>query len=309
VIGTPASGRPSRVHVKRALAAAVSHRRLVLALYLPSALLALVTAAPVFLAAHTLSLLGPWVPRAAEGGQLRFLLEVGASNAASSMLEEPPLPELTGAARGVLVGALGALFGVFLQGLAYNVVAGGVLERLAKSPDGSFWNACRHWVWPMLRFGILALLGLLALGGAGMALIAVLPGSAPSSLLAKVGGAVLWLALVNGTLELGRADMVVRRDRRAARALVRAIALPARPALFLQAVTLWAALAAVGAAYWGFTGAALATIPTTAVFAAFAAHQVVAALGAWLKLARLALAIEVASVMAETTPTAVFART
>jgi hypothetical protein len=225
------------------------------------------------------------------------------------MLDEPPLPELAGAARGVVVGALGVLPGVFLQGLAYNVVAGGVLERLAKSPDDSFWSACRHWVWPMLRFGILSLLGLLAFGGAGMALIAVIPGSGSTWLSAKVGGALLWFALVNSTLELGRADMVVRRDRRAARALLRTIALPSRPVLFLQAVTLWAALAAVGAAYWCLTGAAFATIPAAAVVAAFAVHQVIAALGAWLKLARLAVAMEVASVAAESSPKAIFSAT
>jgi hypothetical protein len=305
VIERVGADRPARVQPGRALAVAVRHWWLAFVLLLPSTLVAMLTAIPVFLGAHIFSALGPWVLRAAEGGYLEVALEVSASSAAGRLLGEPPPPEVAGVARSLAVAALGVLLGVFWHGLAYNVLAGGVLERLAGTPRFSFWNACQYWAWPMVRFGVLALLGLLTLGGAGVALIAMLPGGGLASLLAKAFGGVLWLALVNGLLEFGRASMVIRRDPSAARALARALALPARPVVFVQAAALWAMLATVAAAYWSLAGAVATAIPATSVAAAFSAQQVVAALGAWLKLIRLAVAVEVAFEAAETLPVAI----
>ncbi len=159
-----------------------------------------------------------------------------------------------------------------------------------------FWSACGRWFWPMLRCGILNT-AIFALGApAGLALVAFLPGDQECAgpfcpLSYRLLVVILWLACLNGLLELARANLVARRDMRALRALGRALALLARPRSLLRALAAWLLLALVSAAFWGLVFGVLLLVPATALAAAFVAQQAVAFLGAWLKLLRLRAAL------------------
>ena len=63
---------------------------------------------------------------------------------------------------------------------------------------------------------------------------------------------------------------------------------------FLHAALIWLFLLAAGSVYWTASSRAVLDAPSTALLAAFAAQQVAALLGAWLKVVRYAVAVELA---------------
>jgi hypothetical protein len=285
---------------------------LALALYAPSALLALLTAAPMLAVMRGLASSGPWADRVAAGDYLNVLVEAGASAAGQAALGGAA-PRSGGVlAPGLALALLAAPVGIALQALAYAVVAGGVLARLGGDPAEPLARAGARWLWPMVRFELLAvaligLLGLLGAGAIGLAGARVLDlvggaplglgaGSGAAPLLVTGGALVAWLAglgAINGLLEIGRADMVWRGDRRAARALGRALALVGRPRLLAGACLAWLALGALGG-LWALAAAAAGALGPGALLAGFALQQAVALAGAWIKVLRLAVALEIA---------------
>jgi hypothetical protein len=285
---------------------------LALALYAPSALLALLTAAPMLAVMRGLASSGPWADRLAAGDYLNVLTEAGASAAGMAALggAEPGSTGVSAAA--VALALLAPPLGIALQALAYAVVAGGVLARLGGDPAEPLARAGARWLWPMVRFELMAvaLIGLLGLLGAGalglagaLALdrlggvpLGLAAGSGATPLLVTGGVVVAWVAWVgaiNGLLEVGRADMVWRGERGAARALGRALALVGRPRLLAGACLAWLGLGAL-AGLWALGAAAAGALGPGGLLAGFALQQVVALAGAWLKLLRLAVALEIA---------------
>lgn len=263
--------------------------RLALALYVPSLVLGLLSALPVFLAADALGRLGPWAAEVATGGIVSVLLELSAQAA-----EGQPPPEARQALAGLGLGATLLALGVFVQGILYNVLAGGVLARLAARDGSSFWGACRRWAWPMIWFGVLALLVVALLGGAGLVIVALMPLGGSASWLARPALALAWLAILNGWLELSRADMVARGDRRALRSLGRTLVLAARPGLFLGLLGLWLLLGLIGVVYTLVGGDFVLSVPVGLPLLALAIQQLVAFGGGWLKLLHLAVALGIA---------------
>ena len=299
-----AGGGPLRVAERgfvQAWRAALARRRLALALYLPGALLALTSTAPLFGGLAAISAAGLPLGGLVEGDYLNALVElVGPLAAERALPERPPDGEPVEALAGLLLAPLLALATVPLHGLAYTFLSGGLLEALL-GRGRPFWAACRHWFWPLLRLGLLG--WLLSTGLLGLSLT-LLPGLDPSRLdrpVLPLAGLLAALLYLNGLLELARADLVARADRRAGRALARALALPGRPRLLLAALLLWLGLALLGAVFLALGGALLLAVPATALVAAFVIQQALALLGAWLKLLRLAVAVELAQA-AETFP-------
>ena len=297
----------------RATRAAAFEWRLALALYFPTLLLALVAAAPAFVGSLALASLGQWAALLAQGDHLEVLLEAANALAATDALPgEAPPTALPTAGLGLGLAILLALSALIVQGLVYTFVAGGILDRLAGrraslvSPDeasnprdGSFWTACRRWFWPMIRFGLLAAVLWVALGALGVAAIGLIGAIVGTTLPLMALAALAWLGCVNGLLELGRAYLVLGPDRSAGRALGRALRTPARPRFFWGAVLLWLILAAAGLAFAGVAVGLVVAVPATSILVAFVAQQIAALVGAWLKLLRLALAVELASASAE----------
>lgn len=274
------------------LRTAVRRWRLAFALALPGALIGLLAAVPMLLGMRALAAAGPWPLRLADGDALNALIELGA-------------PLLTGVAaaapdsarRGALLGALASLGlvcgGLVLEALAYAWLVGGVLERLAGRRERAVLVAGRHWFGPMLRYSLSATPLFLAILGLGAGLLALLASARPPAVWLLVL-ALLWLSLADGLLEVGRASLVLGGERRARQGLLTALALLARPRLLAPATLAWLALAALGLLHLIGSAALLAAVPASASGVTFAAGQVLALLGAWLKLLRLALALELA---------------
>lgn len=266
--------------------AGVALRRwpLALALYLPNLLVGVLAAVPVFLAGTVLAPLGPWTARLATADFANTFFELSAVRLGQDTPDAARLA-LANFVQAVLILPLA----VVLQGVLYNVVAGGVLEGLAGERAGSFWRGLRRWVGPMLWFGLLALPFFVVLAGLGLLLVALLPlGEALAW--PRLTLALVWLACLNGLLEWARADMVARGDRRALRALGRALALPSHPGLFLWGVAVWLLLGLAGFAFALLNANAILTLPAdwpTLVLAT----QALALVGAWLKLLRLGAAL------------------
>ena len=297
------------VRLGRAARAAAVEWRLALALYLPTLLLALVAAAPIFVGSLALATLGRWAALLAQGDHLEVLLEAANALAATDALPgEAPPTALATAGLGLVLAIVLAFSAWLVQGLAYTFVAGGILDRLAARPPRragpaersnprgeSFWTACRRWFWPMIRFGLLAGVIWAALGGLGVAAIGLIGETTATTLPLKALAALAWLGCCNGLLELGRAHLVLGSDRSAGRALGRALRAPVRPRFFLGAVLLWLILAAAGLAFARVAAGLAVAIPATSILVAFVVQQVAALIGAWLKLLRLALAVELAA--------------
>ena len=189
----------------------------------------------------------------------------------------------------LVVGPL-ALLG---QTIAYSLLAGGILATLHANPARRppFWAACRHWFWPSFRLsllgGILVIVASL-LGGA----IAGLTGSIPVPELPILVQFALQ-ALVLGWLECARAWMVAYDRRSVGSALRWSGRAWGRPLIVL----LWLLLALPS------TALSLVAIMPPGVddpyalgglLLALAFGQLVAFLGAWTKVVRLAVALRVA---------------
>lgn len=258
--------------------------RLAVALYAASLASA---AVPAALGALAFSLVGadrPWAPSPVEPGWANLLLELVAALAAGSGSERRASLAANAwlTAATMLAVPLAALF----QWLAYALLAGGILERLRRGSEEHFWPSCRRWFRPFVRLGILGLAAFGAVGLGGAALV----GGALDGLGAGVGlvGVALWLSMVDGWLELARAWMLDRDERRAARSLAAATRALAVPRTLPLAVTAWVVLGAVGLALLGLQLAA-SGLPdwTTSALATQAALLA----GAWLQVIRLGVAL------------------
>ncbi len=278
----------------RAGTAALERWWLLVALYVPNALLAAVAAVPAFFGALALASTGPWVGETVDGGYPNVFLELAASLSGAAALREQPADALAAAGTGALLALAFALLAVPLQWLAYTLASGGVLAALAGTATVGWWGECRRWFWPYLRFGILAALLVGLIGGLGAAAIAVAPGGDAPLLVTKLVFVGLWMSCASGLMEVGRADMMVRQDRRALRAVGRALAALVRPRWLLQAAGVWVALGFLGWLFVSLGGAVLVGVPALALVAAFVAQQALAVAGAWLKVARLSAAVQLA---------------
>lgn len=286
VIDTPADDAPLLVF-GRAVIAAAARWPLAVVLWLPSFLVALVATVPVAGAAERLASTSGLAELAVSGGWVEVGLEL-----ALGLGAEPSL--LSGdQSRSLLfstaIGAAVAVAAVPFNGLLYTSVAGGVLERLAGSAR-PFVQACRHWFWPMLRFGLLAV-GTFGLGTAVGAVAAMgIPGGNPFNDGLRVLLLSAWVALINGWLTTARADMVVRGDGRALAALGRSLAVVVQPAPAL----LWLGVGLLSGIHATLAASALFGISALDVLPAALAFQAAALAGSWLKLLQLGLAVELA---------------
>ena len=279
----------------RAAFSSATQWRLTLALYGPVACLALLGALPVFFGSVVVARAGDhWLREVADGGYANVLLEMTASVAGLTVLDAGPVDELDQAVAGVSISTLLLVLAVPLQGLSYTFLSGGVLDRLTETPRLPFLSACRAWFWPMFRLGLVALAIVLTLGSMGTLAVLRLPADGLVGGLVKVVLASLWVSSVNGLLELARADMVVRSDHRALHAVGRAFGSLVRPGQLAAALGWWAILGAAGLLLVSLTVATLVFIPALAVVASFAAQQVLALVGAWLKVFRLSIAARLA---------------
>jgi hypothetical protein len=189
------------------------------------------------------------------------------------------------------------------QLVAYSFLAGGILEALRGGPPArmSFWAACRRWFWPFLRLSLL---------GGVLVMMAGVLGAVLSSLARPVIGpdisALLHYALqaiVLGWLELARAMMVTESDRSVGAALRRASRVAFRPLVLL----VWLLIALPGA---GLVAVALLPPAVEDSYApvelvqALAFGQIVAFIGAWTKVVRLAVATRIALTTRPSVPSA-----
>lgn len=266
---------------------AARRRRLALALYLPSLLLGLLATIPIFLVGENLARLGPWTARLAAGDFLNMLSEVALLGRAEGV---PPEARLAAANYTWAIVLLP--LGILLQGLLYNLLSGAVLEGLAGQTPDSFGDALRRWAWPSLWFGLLALPLYLVLAAAGLWLVVWLPLGDVISW-PRLLPAVAWLAYLDGMLELARADMVARGDRRALRSLGRTLALASRPGLLLRCAGVWLLLGLASVAFSLLNGNVIPGLPPVWPLLLLAT-QALALAGAWLKLLRLSVALPLA---------------
>ncbi|MBI3966991.1 MAG: hypothetical protein HY329_15260 [Chloroflexi bacterium] len=286
------SGASPRLH--RALGQAARHCWLSLAVYLSGLLVALLAGVPVLVGSVALAALGPWLEQIAAGDYLAFLIEIAGSAAAAATLGGSTPSEIGIAGASVGFAILFAAVSLLLHTVLYTLIVGGVLARLAGASSGSFWADCRRWFAPMFRYGLLAVPAFVTLVTAGALLVGLVPGTSEAAGLAKLIVLGLWVGLVNGALELGRADMVVRSDPAAASAFGRVARLLVSGESAMPAVLTWLGLGVVAGGFWLAGAATVWSVPATSLLSAIVAEQAVALLGAWLKVLRLAIAVELA---------------
>jgi hypothetical protein len=260
--------------------------RLAIPIYLVSLMLGLLGTALLLAGLSAVAGNRPWLGNLLGSGWFNVLVEVGLSAVVA------PPPDRATVATLALDAVLVPPILLVLQWFGYTFVAGGIVERLrigrlphADTP--SFWADCRRWFWPFVRLGILGMLFVLVLAAIAGVVLAVL-GSAVRLSVSLVLFAA-WLAILFGWLEMARATMVWHGDRSAYRALERAAQQVIRPRSLL--VWLVLALPVAGLLALGMSrvavGDALASIgPLPMVIIG----QIVAFLGAWVKMIRLAVA-------------------
>ena len=194
----------------------------------------------------------------------------------------------------LVVPLLVLLLALLGQLIAYSLLAGGILEALRGGPvvRSSFWAACRRWFWPFLRLSLL---------GGILVIFAIVLGAVVSGLARPLIGpdisALLQYtlqAIVLGWLELSRAMMVTESDRSVGAALGRAGRIGLRPPVLL----IWLLISLPNA---GLVIAALLPPAVEDPYApgelvqALLFGQVVAFIGAWIKVVRLAVAVRLAA--------------
>jgi hypothetical protein len=259
--------------------------RLAVPLYLASLAVALVGTALVTAGLATAGGGRTWLPDLLGSGWLNTVTELLLSLRPGSSPDRQAIASL----------ALGSLLGapvlLVLQWMAYTLVSGGILDRLlfgeSRKEAPPFWRACRHWFWPFFRLGVVGSVFVAALAGLG---------GFAALFLAKVVGPTVaflalsaWVAVLLGWLEVGRAVMAWNGLRNARAVLGRALALVARP----WAILLWLFLTLPGAGLLVVAASPpVATTPPTTgtILTTLVLGQVVAFLGAWLKVIRLAAA-------------------
>lgn len=284
---------------RRSLARAVRHWRLALVLYLPGLVLGSLSALPVMLAASSLAPTGPWLERVLDGDFVPLVVELMAATSWGE-LDSEPLQRVRAAGSGLVLGVLLVALAVPLHGLLYAVLSGGVLAQLA-DPSESFWVACRRRAWSMIRLSVLGCVLMPLLGGVGAGVGAVLLSDlSPEWAIVAV---TVWFLLLNSVFELARAHLALGNTSSAVGATGRAFQVLIRPRLLASAGLAWLLLVLAGSAQFGLLSGSLFGIPATALLPALVAHQAVAFVGAWIKLARLSVAVELAS---ETPPVPTF---
>jgi hypothetical protein len=189
---------------------------------------------------------------------------------------------------------------------AYSFLAGGVLETLRAGPGAGtpFWAACRHWFWPFLRLSLVGGVLVLASG-----LVGIIVARLFRPIIGPDGMAVLQFAvqaIVLGWLELSRALMVAESKRSVGTALGRAAHLAMRPLVLVLWLIIWLPGAALFVAVLIPPAVSDPYAPLELV-RALVFGQVVAFLGAWTKVVRLAIAMRLA-VAATPSPRPVSAR-
>lgn len=259
--------------------------RLAVPLYLSTLLLGLLPTAVAMLGL---------VPLAGDRPLRADLLSAGWMNVAAEMVMSAAYTRAAPEVALLLVAGLLVLpLALLVQLVAYSFLAGGILESLGGGPSARlpFWAACRRWFWPFLRLSLL--------GGVLVVFASVL-GAVLSGLARPVVGPDLSVllqyalqAVVLGWLELSRALMVTESDRSVGAALRRASRVALRPLVLL----VWLLIALPGA---GLMVAALLPPAVDDPYAlvtlvqAVAFGQVVAFIGAWTKVVRLAVAARIA---------------
>ena len=224
------------------------------------------------------------------------LVEVAAAAVAERAAGNPAAGAQMSAAGSSAVTAL-MLSGLalLLQGVLYNLLAGGILERARGGRSAPFWPSCLRWFLAFVRLRCVGMLlfGLLLLGG--LSLLASLDLEiAPTLLL--IGGFV-WISVLNGWLELARADMVASDDRRALHALDRATRLVFQRGSWSRALGVWLILGLIGASVLMLQVSVLTVADSgerpslMALLATLVVGQGLVYLGAWFKVARLATAL------------------
>lgn len=264
--------------------------RLTVPLYLSTVLLGILPTALMMLGVYVLASDRPWRADLLGPGWLNVVAEIGTT----AFYTRNPAG-LTQVALAILVLLPLAMLA---QLVVYSYLAGGILTALSEVvPDAAreeglpFRAVCRHWFWPMFRLSMLGgvLVLVLMVGGA---VIAKLAGSTIGPDLSAIVQQAL-VAVVTGWVELARAWMVTHSERSVGRGLERAARFTIRPLVLLiwlalslptTALTLVALMPpAVADAYSG-----MALVQTVAF------GQIVAFLGAWTKVVRLAVAVRLA---------------
>ena len=269
----------------RGLGAAGRQPLLAAPLYLLSLLLALGPTIALGLLAGD----RPWLPTVLGPDWANQAVELVGATVAARPGGDPGgrLGVVAGPALAILLAGLALV----LQGLGYSFLAGGILERLRGGSRVSFWAGCRRWFCPFVRLGLLGgpLFALLALG---WLLASSVFGADPAAILAGSG-----LLLLNGWLELARANMVARGERVAAGALGRASRGLLRRRL-PSCLAAWLVLGLAGLALLSVQAWALEALdppPDQSPIGLIVPGVIVQALlfaGGWLKVARLATALE-----------------
>jgi len=275
---------------------AIISARLAFPLYAANLLLALIPAALITTGFGIGMAQRPWAGALLGSDWINQLGEAAAS--LSSPLAQPGESRYLSSARWMGLGLLTIPIMAVGQAIAYTFLAGGILERLWAANDPGargqvrFWAGCRRWFWPFAALGLLnapAFIIVAVAAGALTSPVERLLGPTASTLL----GAIV-LSSINGWLELARADMVRQQYRSAPRAFVRAARLLVRPTTGLRAVLAWTLAAILGFTLLAYNAVAIRPVETvawTTVLASLAAGQLLAFLGAWLKVGRLGVAL------------------
>ena len=269
--------------------------RLAVPLYVSNLILGLLPVGVAMLGLSSLAGDRPWRGELLGAGWMNIVSEI--------LMTAYYVRDLDGAVL-LRLAALVALPAAFLgQAVAYSFLAGGIIERLRPSAGAgpSFWQACRRWFWPFLRLtilgGVLAVIAAILLA-AVMSLVRPAVGQNLSALLQHAVVSAIaqhaLLAIVLGWLELARATMVVEDERSVGRVLWRA----ARATVHPKILAAWLVLSLPAV---GLLLAAVLAPPTGDPYAvpglllALAYGQLVAFIGAWTKVVRLAVATRIAA--------------
>jgi hypothetical protein len=269
--------------------------QLAVPLYLSTLLFGLIPAGVMMLGIGTMAGDRPWRADLLGPGWMNLVLDV--------MMEAFYRRAAPGLSLVIIGGLLLLPLAMLLQVVAYSFLAGGILESFRPTRDDrlSFWRACARWFWPFFRLSLL--------GGIIVALVSVTVGALAALAPGVVGPDISTIlqvaaqAVMLGWLELSRGIMVVRSTRSVGEAIRHATRIAGRPVVLLAWLLL--ALPSVGLLLAAILPPA-ATNPyaPSDLIVALLYGQVVAFLGAWTRVIRLAVAAWFAQMAPTRRPTA-----